>query len=164
LSTPLSLQNKWNRLYERQRQGKLSADDRLDLLIQTGLDAFGMEAGLISHISGSKFTVLYSASPATLCLQYPLQETYCDITVACEEILAIQHIEKSPFAQHPSYARFKLEAYFGIPLWVRGKIFGTLAFTQSLPRLKRFSTSERDLLQSLAKSAAGFLEEELATT
>jgi GAF domain-containing protein len=155
----ISLQHKWNRLYARHQRGVLSVDEQLNLLLQTGVDAFGMEIGVISHIQHKTYTILYSTVPQSVCMQYSLNKTYCQITLKHQDILAIPHASDSGYANHPSLARFGVEAYFGMPLVVNGRCFGTIAFIKSQPT-EAFSEGEKLLLRQLARKAESILSAE----
>jgi GAF domain-containing protein len=155
----ISLQHKWNRLYARHQRGLLSTDEQLNMLLQTGVDAFGMEIGLISHIHRRTYTILYSTVAKSVCMQYALNKTYCEITFRNQEIFSISHASDSNYSNHPSLARFGVEAYFGSPLMVKGRCSGTIAFIQSQPT-EPFSEGEKMLLRQLARKAGQILSAE----
>lgn len=156
----ISLQAKWNRLYARHQRGQLTTDEKLNLLLQTGVDAFNMEIGVISHIHNNTYTILYSSLSKSVCLQYNLSKTYCEATFKSNEILAIEDASTS-HPQHYSRRRFGAEAYLGIPLIVKGKRFGTLAFIKG-QKHGSFSEGEKSLLRQLARKAESILSHELA--
>jgi GAF domain-containing protein len=157
--TDISLQHKWNRLYARHQRGVLSVDEQLNMLLQTGVDAFGMEIGIISHIQHRKFTILYSTVAKSVCMQYSLNKTFCEISLKNQEVLAISHASNSDYARHPSTTHFGVEAYFGMPLIVNGRSFGTIAFIKSQPT-EAFSEGEKMLLRQLARKAGSILSAE----
>src|SRR5690606_35239173 len=103
----------------------------------------------ISHVQDFTYTILYSTITDWVCLQFPLHETYCDITLKHQDTIAIEHMEQSFYVTHPSYKRFKLESYFGTPIRVNGEVFGTLGFAQYAPRQKPFNDTDHQLLNSL---------------
>lgn len=157
----VSLQHKWNRLYAQHQRGVLSVDEQLNMLLQTGVDAFDMEIGVISHVQNKKYTILYSTIAKSVCMQYSLNKTYCQIALKNQDILAISHASESEYANHPSLDRFGVEAYFGMPLIINGHCFGTIAFIKSQPTAA-FSEGEKMLLRQLARKAERILSAEHA--
>jgi GAF domain-containing protein len=155
-----SLQDKWNRLYARHQRGLLSTDEKLNMLLQTGVDAFGMEIGLISHIQGNSYTVLYSTIAKSVCMQYSLSKTFCELSFRTKDIVAI-HEASSGFSQHPAKTRFGVEAYLGIPLRIDGRIYGTMAFIKGESKTP-FSEGEKSLLRQLGRKTETILAGELA--
>jgi GAF domain-containing protein len=156
----VSLQDKWNRLYARHQRGSLSLDEKLNMLLQAGVDAFNMEIGVISHIHNQNYTILYSTAPRSVCMQYSLHRTYCELSLKEKDVLAIHNASES-HENHPSRKRFGVEAYLGIPLRVHGRVYGTLAFIKGQAKTP-FSEAEKNLLRQLALKAESMLEASLA--
>jgi GAF domain-containing protein len=158
--TNVSLQDKWNRLYARHQRGVLSMDEKLNMLLQTGVDAFGMEIGLVSHIQGKNYTVLYSTIAKSVCTQYALNKTFCELSFMTKDIVAI-HDASSQYNNHPARLRYGVEAYLGIPLMIDGRLYGTMAFIKG-EKQSPFSEGEKSLLRQLARKAENILSAELA--
>ena len=154
------LQDKWNKLYARHQRGTLSTDEKINMLLQTGVDAFGMEIGVISHIKNKTFTILYSSYPRSVLMQYPLHKTYCEYSIKQKDAVAI-HDASSSHSNHYARVRLGVESYFGIPLIIKGKVYGTLAFIKGIAKTP-FSEAEKSLLRQLARKAESILESALA--
>lgn len=156
----ISLQDKWNKLYALHQRGTLSTDEKINMLLQTGVDAFGMEIGVISHVKNKTFTILYSSYSRSVCMQYPLQKTYCDYSLAQNDTFAI-HDASTSHSNHFARVRLGVESYFGIPLIINGKVYGTLAFIKGIAKTP-FSEAEKSLLRQLARKAESILTAALA--
>jgi two-component system, sensor histidine kinase len=156
----ISLQDKWNRLYAKHQRGTLSLDEKLNMLLQTGVDAFNMEIGVISHIHNQNYTILYSTQPRSVCMQYSLHRTYCELSLKLKDVFAIHNASESQ-QNHPARLRFGVEAYFGIPLRIHGRVYGTMAFIKGQAKTP-FSEAEKTLLRQLALKAESILEAALA--
>jgi GAF domain-containing protein len=153
----IAINRKWNHFYARQRRGALDTADRLNILLETGRDAFGLENGTISRIAKGRYTIEYSTVSAWLDLQFPIFYSYCDITLKVNDILAIDHMSHSPFISHDGHKLFKMESYIGIPIWVDGYLHGTLAFTSAAPRSELFNARDKTFLRGMARSAEHIL-------
>lgn len=154
---PIALNRKWNQFYARQRRGVLNTTDRLNILLETGRDAFRLENGIISRIAEEQYTVQYSTVCEWLGSQFSVYDTYCDITLQLNDVLATTHISRSPFSAYGEHKLFKMESYIGIPIWVKGCLYGTLAFTSAIPRTKAFNERDKTFLRGMAKSAERIL-------
>lgn len=151
------LNRKWNHFYARQQRGVLDTTDRLNILLETGRDAFRLENGMISRITEGQYTVKYSTVYEWLDLQFSVYDTYCDFTLEINDILATTHISSSPFAACGEHRLFKMESYIGIPIWVNGCLYGTLSFTKLTPRIEAFNERDKTFLRGMAKSAERIL-------
>jgi two-component system, sensor histidine kinase len=156
----ISLQGKWNRLYALHQRGTLNTDEKLNMLLQTGVDAFGMEIGVISHIQNNTFTILYSSYPRSVCMQYPLHKTYCEFSLAQNDAYTI-HDASTSHNKHFARVRLGVESYLGIPLIINKQVYGTLAFIKGIAKTP-FSEAEKSLLRQLARKAESILAAALA--
>lgn len=156
----VSLQGKWNRLYALHQRGQLTTDEKLNMLLQTGVDAFNMEIGVISHIRNNTYTILYGSISKSVCKQYSLSKTFCETTFKSNEIFTVEDASHS-YPNHYSRNQLGVESYLGIPLIVKGKRFGTLAFIKG-QKHGSFSEGEKSLLRQLARKAESILSHELA--
>lgn len=153
----IAFNRKWNHFYARQRRGALDKSDRLNILIETGRDAFGMENGLISRISGGCYSVEYSTLTDWQNLQFPLYQSYCNITLKINDVLASQDMSQLIFVHYREHSPLKIESYFGISLWVQNSLYGTIAFTASKPKTEHFTERDKNFLRSIAHSAERIL-------
>jgi GAF domain-containing protein len=145
---------KWNHLYARQQRGVLDPSDRLNLLLETGRDAFGLEDGLLSRITDHHYTIQYTTFHEWLNLQVPLYYTYCDLTLKINDVYAVS---QAPFANHPGQRMLKIESYIGAPIWVNDCLYGTIAFFGTSPRRENFNERDKNFLRGIVRSAAHVL-------
>ena len=142
----------------------LTVDDRTELLrsaLTLGCQFLGMPLGLVSRVEGSGYEVLVQSSPDGFLADgehYALGETYCEVTLARDDVLAIPHVARSEFAEHASHARYGLESYIGVRLMVNGDVFGTLVFTSPEPRASlTFGEADIDFVRLLGNWVAAAL-------
>ncbi|GAC19740.1 GAF domain-containing hybrid sensor histidine kinase/response regulator [Paraglaciecola arctica] len=140
-------------LYQITSDSNLSYEQKMDALLQFGLNHFQLELAIISEIKDDNYIVRHGVSPDNSLLVgtiFPVAETYCLHTLATNQALSFHHAGKSHIAQHPCYLNFGLESYIGAPLLVEGKRFGTINFSASAPRTQPFSPEEHDFVELLS--------------
>lgn len=148
---------KWNHFYARQKRGALDISDRLNILIETGRDAFGMEGGMISQIVDSCLTIEYSTQNDLLGIRLPLYYSYCDITLKINDVLATHDMNSSPFSHYQEQSSLQFQSYIGIPLWVNNSLYGTIAFTSSHVRETIFTERDKNFMRGIARNAERIL-------
>jgi len=77
--------------------------------------------------------------------QFPLAETYCEITMRSDDVVAIADAA-STHERHPAWGRFHLASYAGVALHPNGATFGTLSFSSPAAR-DGWSLAELGLLR-----------------
>ncbi|MGB3618520.1 MAG: PAS domain S-box protein, partial [Catalinimonas sp.] len=106
-------------------------------LLQQATEALGMELGVFSEIRDDIFTVRAYHHPPDMPIAvgqtFPFADTYCSLTYQQSGVMAINHMGHSVLAYHPCYRTFKLESYIGVPIWRRGKRYGTISFSSRYP-------------------------------
>ena len=146
----------------------LTADkfDSFDALIHeyllAGTDVFGLETGIVSQISEDEiYTICDVVSPLDVLskhMQFPLHDTYCKEVFATRSVLGFPEVGKLDYMEcHPVYENLKLEAYLSAPIFVEDRLFGTLNFTSTQPRVKGFSKHEHDLILLMANSIGAYI-------
>jgi hypothetical protein len=57
------IDGQWNRLNSLAGRGNLSTMDWLRMMLNIGMDALGMDMGIISHIVGQDYTIQFCTHP-----------------------------------------------------------------------------------------------------
>nr|WP_242508552.1 ATP-binding protein [Rhodocyclus purpureus] len=125
-----------------------------------------MEYGIIGRVEAGEFRILAQFSPPDTLADgqgLPLSVTYCSDTLAKGDLLAIADARSSVYADHPCLREFGLAAYLGMPLRVRGEMFGTLSFSSTRSRARDFDSADREFLYLLARWTEVFLDRMQAT-
>ncbi|NBC22235.1 MAG: diguanylate cyclase [Gammaproteobacteria bacterium] len=133
--------------------------------LTTGLRLFDMEVGIVSQIKDDSYTVLavqpfdagYAAGDV-----FPLGNTYCSMVVDAQETVAVRHCAIAPgVVSHPAYQTGPVGAYLAAPIFVTGKVHGTLNFTASTARPMPFSEEDVELVELMARSLGQALERDM---
>ena len=141
----------------------MTTSELLRRSLELGCEFLGMPIGIISRIQGDDYEVLVQTSPGEALADgqhFELGQTYCQLTLQSDDVLAIAVMQESSYASHPCYEAFKLESYIGVPIVVDGQRYGTLNFSSPDPRASRsFSEADVDFVRLLGRWVATTLRQ-----
>ncbi len=131
----------------------LTFDDKLQRLLNVGCELLSLELGVISEVSGEKYTVIAASTPEHSLRPgrvFHLNDTFCKDTLAKGEIVSYHNVDLV-CKNHPAAKKFQLYVYIGIPLIVDGQLFGTVNFASTTARTYPFKEVELDYIILLAE-------------
>lgn len=143
-------------------------DTPLDVAILNALTKaarlLNLPTGSVSHIVGQSYVMQWVTAGSGIApgQQFQLGNTYCDLTLTSDQLVAIHHAQTTPQRRHPCYLLYQIEAYIGTALWVHGQIYGTLNFSSQEPRLP-FTPVEKSFVEMLSQWIASRLEQAAAS-
>ncbi|MFT2099269.1 PAS domain S-box protein [Marinomonas sp. 2405UD66-6] len=146
--------NTLKRLHEVTANFDLSHDEKLQNILQVGVEQFSLPIGLISRIEGDDYYVEYSQTPGGEVLpgaRFDLNGTYCIHTLKSDAPTSYFHTAISDIKEHPCYKSFGLEAYIGIVVYVAGKRWGTLNFSSPDPKSQPFGDDDYEVMKLLSQ-------------
>jgi signal transduction histidine kinase/ActR/RegA family two-component response regulator len=120
-----------------------------------------LEFGIVSSIKENEYRIVVQVSPPDTLSDgqiFPLGITYCNSTLQSGDLLAISNAPASEFATHPCLREFSLASYIGIPITVRGELFGTLNFSSLTGRPSDFDIFDIEFIRLLSRWTSAFLE------
>ncbi|MTT50919.1 diguanylate cyclase [Alcanivorax sp. VBW004] len=132
--------------------------------LEVGRRLLGLSIGIVSRIEDGDYEVL-AVQPGDGGIStgdhFPLGDTYCSTVVSKQGSVALHHVgELEEMRSHPVYVGMKLESYMAVPLYVQGEIFGTLNFSDPVPRHEPFGIEEMEFLELMGKSLGQALEQD----
>lgn len=138
-------------LVELMDDSNLTDHQRLISILKMGTELFSLPIGIISYIEGKTYTVRYTYGTDGIKIGdiFKLGDTYCSITTKRNRLIAIDYLNIADYFRHPCYKLFSLSSYFGVPIWVDGKQYGTLNFSGPDEREPVFTDTEKTILQTL---------------
>jgi signal transduction histidine kinase/ActR/RegA family two-component response regulator len=148
-SEELHASNTLKKLHAITADSSTETDQRIQKLLQLGIDTFNLPIALISKIVDDVYTVEHARSPngeVNPKDQFELGLTYCCHTLKANKPIAFAHVAHSSINNHPCYKAFSLESYIGAPLIVEGERYGTINFSSPDARDKDFSAYELELI------------------
>ena len=142
------------RLNEIAALSHLPLTTQLKQALAVGSGLFNLEFGIVSHVEGEIYRVVTQVSPPGTLedgQEFDIGVTYCNITLSGSGVVAITTMGESPYATHPCYKAFKLEAYIGASIFVDGQLFGTVNFSSPNPYDREFDNTDREFMALLAR-------------
>ncbi|KZN59668.1 hybrid sensor histidine kinase/response regulator [Pseudoalteromonas luteoviolacea] len=121
----------------------LSTDQKIQSLLEFGLEVFSLEIAIVSKVVDSSYVILYVESDnpeLTPKCSFDLGSTYCTHTLKADKALCFHHAGDSVISTHPCYSNFQLESYIGAPIRVGNETLGTVNF--SSPKISEPFTLE----------------------
>jgi GAF domain-containing protein len=150
MSTP------WQVALQALQDSPTMPSEKLEGILKLGVESLDLKLGILSYIRGEIYTVKYFYPPDAGLYRdqtFEYRKTYCEITTRLGIPVAISPMYESEYHLHPCYEMFKLEAYIGISLYIRGRLYGTLNFSSPEERPSRFTNADRDLIRALGQAA-----------
>ena len=122
--------------------------------LQTGCQILKLAAGIVSKVENCIYEIVAVESPFNLSIGYEVscKDTYCAevidtlSTVTFERVGAIESMRENPV-----YLNLKLESFIGTPIIVNGNLYGTLNFSDTIPREREFTREEKEIVELMAK-------------
>ncbi len=148
------------KMYEYISASDISFQDQLANLLELATNSLGMEVGLLSRIEGDDYVIIDYFSKGVQPEKNKVNKrsnTYCDIAFKEDRLISITEMGQSPYQKHPCYSLYHMESYIGVPYWVRGQRYGTLAFMSPKP-VNKYRPIDLDFVQMLAQWIGSALE------
>ena len=124
----------------------------LNNILITGKQKFGLNVGIVSHITGNKYTIAAVESDYEgfeVGSVYDIENTYCKDIVLNKKTMTFDEITE--MLKHPVYLSAQLRAYIGTPIFVSGNVWGTLNFSSLKPRNPIFNEQDFKYIEYLAR-------------
>ncbi len=142
----------------------LSLKEKVQALLQTGLDWFGLEVGFLAEIdlveSAHRTVVAAGAHPKLQeGAEAGLPQTYCREIVTQSEIFSLEDAEQQGWAKDPAYQKYDLSCYLGTKILVDGQLYGTVCFGSRTPSPDPLGPGDEAALELVAQSIERILEQ-----
>ncbi len=130
---------------------------KLNKIIEETCDFLNLESGIISKIENNKYYTLHFHSNS---FEYnsidtqnilDLSNTLCEYTIKRNEIFSITDVSKSEYANHASHKLFNINSYIAFPLYMHGKIFGTINFFDRESKTQPFEEREKSFVRLISQ-------------
>ncbi len=129
-------------------------DTLMEDYLNTGKKIFDMPIGIISQIENDEYTILAVSDDHASIKNgdvFVLGDTYCAEVYEKKTTVLHAHIGLIPrLCSHPVYVSMKLESYISTPLFVDGKIFGTINFSSPEIRTTGFHVHDKEIIEIMA--------------
>lgn len=139
-----------------------STEEGITNFLALGQNLLGLELGIVSEIYKDSYRI-HCVGQNQLGLKnnqfLDLGDTICRKIVETKETFLISDISMDKeFGSHPAYTDSEILVYAGTPIFVSGKMFGTLNFSSQRKRDVPLNDDDVMILELLAKSLSLLLE------
>ncbi|WP_412481269.1 ATP-binding protein [Azonexus sp. IMCC34839] len=158
-------QKSLRRLSEISSLAHVDVNEQLRRGLALGAEHLGLEFAIISRVDGTSYRIVVQLSPPNTLQDgqsFSLGNTYCSLTLAQNDVLAIPKMGESEYHSHPCYREFALEAYIGAAIRVNGEVFGTLNFSSPKPYARDFDDGDREFIALMARWVGSVIERDQA--
>jgi PAS domain S-box-containing protein len=143
-------QDRLRLLYEASSNPRHTLWEKIEHVLHLGNKELHMQNGLIGEIKKDILTVMRMKSEENWSFttgdQVPLEETFSRYALEARKPFAIEVAGNSVYNNHPAHTKVGIESYIGVPLWVRGEVYGTLSFSSKKSRTKAFEITDFDFI------------------
>lgn len=144
----------------------LSTAEQLQKALKVGRDYLRLKIGIVSRIRENDYKVVAVSAPDDSGIyigqHFILGDTYCDLVLKADDLVALHHMGQSEFRDHPCYTGIGLESYIGVALEVEGKRYGTLNFSSAEAREDVFNDTDKLFVRLLARWVSAIIERDRA--
>ena len=113
----------------------------------------GMEFGTLCKVQDDRIKIDVQSSPADTIydgLEYPFEDTYCSLLFQANDVLFVEQMKNSQYANHSCYSLMGFESFIGLPLLVDEQRYG-LVFQSYQAHFNGFDATEIDFLHLLSR-------------
>ena len=143
-----------------------SFEATLKKLLELGCQQFGLAIGSLTQIRDERCEIILSQRQDGLTLrdcQCNFSDSFCADVFSIQKPIFIHSVADDIMWQnHPAHLKLGIKSYLAAPVFVGGKIHGTLNFASHQPHQEAFRTLDRDLLMLMAQWVGGAIERQLA--
>ena len=136
----------------------LSLDRKLNCLLKETCNYLNLACGIISKIEDDKYYTIYCHAPEEYNIRkndvLKLSDTLCKYTIKNDEIFCIADIEKSEFSHHKSHTKFCIRSYISFPLYIHGRIYGTVNLFDKRAKIHAFEEREKSFVRLITQAIA----------
>jgi hypothetical protein len=162
----------WNSMEAVRILGELAArsdlnlDEKLDALLKVGCERFDLEVGAVSRVDEQRYEVIairgpegFPVSPGAVLL---LADTCCNRALTSMRPVAFERVDDPAPRRDGGRPSFGFRTYLGGSVRVYDEVVGTLCFGGRSPSRRRFTATDKDLLNLMSQWVGTELERSFA--
>lgn len=147
-------QNRLRLLHQATSNPTQNLGEKIERVLSLGNKQLGMSLAIVSRIQDDICTVVRSQAEGIAVKkgdQFNLYQTFDSIPYHVGNLIGIQNIKHSVYDEHPAHRATKFESYLAVPLYMKGKIFGVLSFSNDTARSKKFEVTDYDFVRLMGQ-------------
>ncbi|MFV2058362.1 MAG: PhnD/SsuA/transferrin family substrate-binding protein, partial [Thiohalomonadales bacterium] len=137
-------------------------------ILNIGCKFLHTEFACVNEVDSSKQTnsIVEFLAPAESWLKQgycvPLENTFCDAVIKQESIIVINDAEDSQWKSSIAYQLSGFRSYIAAPIFVNGKIFGSINFSSKSPRVEAYSKADEQFVELMGNFTSAALGRQIA--
>ena len=155
-------------LYEVTSMAGLEIHQQIDEMLNLGCRYLKMTCARVNKLDSDAniSTILNVAGPDTynqkIGMQYKMDESICSLTIKSRNPVALHNIkDPSLNFRHKCFRLAKINAYIAAPIYVHGKVYGTVNFSSKIKRNTPFAETDKDLVNLIGSWVSLAIERQL---
>lgn len=139
-------------------------DEQLDEALKTASSYLDTQIGLISSIDDKKYIIKHFyqhvevGARFKLGQEYQLRNTFSSEVVKKKDIVVVNEVSKHKVAKQKGFHDVGAKAYIGVPVWVNGKIYGTINFISFKEGHEEFTEHQQEFVRLLSRWVGSTIE------
>ncbi|EGQ43037.1 MAG: PAS sensor histidine kinase [Candidatus Nanosalina sp. J07AB43] len=129
-------------------------EHKIDDILNLGIEYFGLETGVMSNIR-AKDCIIQRVRGSRDGVQeggkIDIEDTFWQTVVESEETVYYNSEFSADTELHPAYGRQDIEVYIGMPIFVKGEIYGALNFSSTEKIGRKIGDEERTMARLMAE-------------
>jgi PAS domain S-box-containing protein len=152
------------RLYEISADPEASFEQKLDRLLELGVESLGTETGIFASIepAENRWEIVRTAGTderIDVGMEAPLSQTYCRVVVDSGELFQLARAGRQGWAGEPAYQNWGHETYIGSGVYCGDELYGTLCFVDREGRESPFPEEARTFVELATEWLSSALEQ-----
>ncbi|RZA05914.1 MAG: PAS domain S-box protein, partial [Moraxellaceae bacterium] len=138
---------------------ELNAEEQLRSALEVGSRYLGLPCGTVSAIQGNQYhiKIKFGSNDARDDIG-PLSNYFCEITLRDQDVFCLDEISLTDYVNHFACKHKKVDTYIGVPIWLKGKLYGVLSFDSQRSRHQAYDELDKDFMRLLARWVSVTLE------
>ena len=135
------------------------AEEQLSRALEIGARYLGLPCGTVSRVVGNQYQLkIVYGHKCPRDKEGPLSNYFCEFTLRNQDVFSCDEISKSEYSTHYAIKHIQVDTYIGVPIWLQGKIYGTLSFDSEYSRHQIYDDLDKDFMRLLARWVSVTLE------
>jgi len=155
-------------LYEVTSMAGLNINQQIEEMLNLGCRYLKMTCARVNKLDTETniSTILYVTGPDTysqkIGMQFKMDESICSLTIKSRNPVALINInDPSMNFRHKCFRHAKIYAYIAAPIYVHGKVYGTVNFSSKINRNSPFAETDKDLVNLIGSWISLAIERQL---
>ncbi len=144
-----------NSLYLLSTNAKISLESKISKILKEAQSYLNMTCATIYKIENGTCTTKFFQCPSEYQIytnsKFYLKDTLCSYTIKINDIVAIHNVAITNLSQITAHKKYGINSYISMPIYVHGKVYGTLSFFDKRIKNNPFEEREKSFVRSVSQ-------------